>query len=323
MHITQLTAENVKKLEAVQITPDGKPVILTGDNEAGKSTVLDCIWIALRGEIPSQPIREGQTKGSITLTIEVDGDEQDITVELTFTSKGSYLSVKDADGKKKSAPQTLLDGLISSLTLDPLAFSRMKPKDQRETLLRIAGIDLTKWEENYKKLYEARTAVNRTFAEKQTAFKQCPEPPEGTPDREQSANDLIDEIEQMQAQRKAKEDAQFSLESLNETEQICRDEIARLEQELAKAKQEHAGLKKAIIAHEIPEAPTEEAIAAKREKLATIEQTNRNVREKLNRSTAEDAMKKSKQMVDRAEKAIADALAEKNKLLEKLIKKEE
>jgi len=44
MKIISLVAENVKKLVAVEIKPDGNLVEITGKNGQGKTSVLDSIW---------------------------------------------------------------------------------------------------------------------------------------------------------------------------------------------------------------------------------------------------------------------------------------
>ena len=69
MKIVKLNAENVKKLVAVEITPSGEIVTISGKNGAGKTSVLDSIWWALAGtsNIQAQPIRKGQNKARIRL----------------------------------------------------------------------------------------------------------------------------------------------------------------------------------------------------------------------------------------------------------------
>ena len=47
LHIVSLEIENVKRLSAVQITPDGSTVVIGGDNAQGKSSVLDANTHAL------------------------------------------------------------------------------------------------------------------------------------------------------------------------------------------------------------------------------------------------------------------------------------
>jgi len=315
--ITQLCAQNVKKLEAVQIRPDGKPVILTGDNEAGKSTVLDCIWMAITGNVPAQPIRDGQQKASITLEITIDDEQTDIVVERTFTSKGSYISVKDKDGKKLRSPQKILDGLFSSLTLDPLEFSRMKPKDQRETLLRIAGIDLTQWDTRYKELYGLRTDANRILNERKAAHKSLQPVPAGTPAQETSANALIQEIQAMKDQQTARENAETALAKDKSDLLTAKDKIKELQEALKNWQDREKALSARIESTTLPDAPSQEAIAQKHSELERIEDTNKNVRAKLNFDASMDAVNRADNVAKKAQQAIDEHLKTKQQLLEK------
>ena len=59
--IVSLRAENIKRLRAVEITPAGHLVEITGRNGQGKTSVLDSIEMALAGKrsIPTRPIRDG------------------------------------------------------------------------------------------------------------------------------------------------------------------------------------------------------------------------------------------------------------------------
>lgn len=84
MKIIELKAENIKKLKAVEIKPSENLVKITGKNAQGKSSVLDAIFYAIGGKkaIPSKPIRDGETKGSIEL------DLGDYKVTRTFTERG-------------------------------------------------------------------------------------------------------------------------------------------------------------------------------------------------------------------------------------------
>lgn len=157
MKIIKLNAENFKRLKAVEIQPDGSVVIVRGRNAQGKSSVLDAIWAALGGKdaCPGKPIRDGENRAEITL------DLGEYVVTRVFTEKDSYLTVKNADGAKVSNPQALLDGLIGSISFDPLTFARMKPAEQSKQLSQIAGVDLESLNEERKEHYDSRTEVNR------------------------------------------------------------------------------------------------------------------------------------------------------------------
>ena len=60
--IVKLDVENIMRVNAVHIEPDGNVVILGGNNAQGKTSVLDAISMAIGGTrlCPDVPIREGQ-----------------------------------------------------------------------------------------------------------------------------------------------------------------------------------------------------------------------------------------------------------------------
>ena len=158
MKIVKFEAENVKRLSAVEITPDGSLVVVGGANEAGKTSVLDSIWYALGGEkaVCDKPLRNGQKKGFVRL------DLGEFVVERTFTEKGSKLEVRSKDGFAAKSPQAILDGLCGSMAFDPLEFSRMKPRDQLATLRELVGLDFTKLDAERATAFAERTNKNRS-----------------------------------------------------------------------------------------------------------------------------------------------------------------
>ena len=129
MKIIELQAENVKRLKAVDITPDGTLQIIGGKNAQGKSSVLDAIWLALGGGKATKetvlPIREGESKASVTL------DLGDLVVARSWTLKGTTLKVTAKDGATYRSPQKMLDELVGRLSFDPLAFTRLSAREQR------------------------------------------------------------------------------------------------------------------------------------------------------------------------------------------------
>ncbi len=157
MRIVELKAENVKRIKAVRIKPDGSLVEITGRNGQGKTSVLDSIMYALGGKADAtQPIRNGQKSASV----EVDLGE--LKVRKRWTDKGEYLDVFAADGKSKmQSPQAVLDKLVGELTFDPLAFSKMAAKQQSETLAKLAGVDLAAFAAKKKTLESERVIVGR------------------------------------------------------------------------------------------------------------------------------------------------------------------
>jgi len=157
MKITRLTAENIKRIKAVEITPDGNLVVIGGRNAQGKTSVLDSITYALAGASshPDKPIRNGEDKAKIVCELD------DLIVTRTFTPKGGSLMVSNKEGAKYASPQAMLDELTGKLTFDPLAFARMQPREQLETLKSLVGLDFAEMDAKRHQLYEERTLVNR------------------------------------------------------------------------------------------------------------------------------------------------------------------
>lgn len=157
MKIIRLQASNIKKLSAINIAPDGNVVTLAGDNGAGKSSVLDAIAYALGGTsgVCAQPIRRGESEAEIVC--QLDG----LTVTRRFNAGGSILKVEDADGKRQSSPQAILDKLVGNLAFDPLEFARKKESEQAETLRRLVGIDFNTLDAEKVRVYNERLIVGR------------------------------------------------------------------------------------------------------------------------------------------------------------------
>lgn len=160
LRIVELRAENLKRLRAVHIRPDGSVVQITGANGAGKSSVLDSIYLALAGTkgAPTQPVRKGEKAARIEI------DLGDVVVTRRFTAGGgTTLELARKDGTVFKKPQAALDGILGALTFDPLAFTRMAPKDQLEQLRALVklDIDLAAVDRKRTEAYEHRTDVNR------------------------------------------------------------------------------------------------------------------------------------------------------------------
>ena len=165
MKIIQLSAENVKRLIAVEIKPDGNMVPITGKNGQGKTSVLDSIWWALSGakHIQAAPIRRGATSAKIKL------DMGEIVVTRTFKREKEgegYTTKLEVVGAVKGTPQGMLDSLLDSLAFDPLAFARMDGKAQVEVLKKyVTGFDFGKNAAENSIDFSARTEKNRKAKE--------------------------------------------------------------------------------------------------------------------------------------------------------------
>lgn len=163
MKIISLRAENVKRLKAVEIRPNGNVVEITGKNKNGKTSVLDSIWWAIQGgkTIQAMPIR----KGAEAALIELDLGKYKVTRTFRTREDGEPLTtlrVESEDGARFSSPQAVLDELIGDLSFDPLAFTRMKAADQFNALRSfVLGFDFDENARVRKSTFDKRTDINR------------------------------------------------------------------------------------------------------------------------------------------------------------------
>lgn len=167
MKILRLEAENVKRLHAVDITPTGDIVEISGSNANGKTSVLDAIWWALAGTgtVQAEPIR----RGAQTARIRLDLGDLIVTRSFKRGKDGEFttkLQVENAEGASFNSPQKMLDALISSLTFDPIEFSRMKPREQFDAVRTfVPGIDFENIDNLNRGDFQKRTEANRRLEE--------------------------------------------------------------------------------------------------------------------------------------------------------------
>ncbi|MBC2594915.1 AAA family ATPase [Ruficoccus amylovorans] len=302
LHIVGLSVQNVLGVKAVDIRPEGQAVVLTGDNEQGKSSLINSIYIALTGKMPERVIRDGSSKARISLDI------GEFIVERTITQKNASLKVMSADQKSTfSSPQKMLDGLLASLTLDPLDFAGLKPKEQREMLLQAAGINLSAWEAEYMAAYEARKLANRDEATAKSAYDNTPKPEgDDIPAEEVSLSDVIDERDHLMDMREA---AEAHAEAINEKRNNLRtlaEQIEELEVALERKKTHLEAYKKQLENLESTKIqnPTDEDLEAARAKVNQVESINRAVRARQASRAASQAWTKAKTTAEEADSAV-------------------
>lgn len=193
--IVRLVAENLKRLHAVEVAPDGSIIEVTGRNGNGKTSLLDAIVLALGGgTMPKAPIRKGETEAHIEI------DLGDLVVIRTFKLRddGTILNtlvVKNADGAKYSSGQAILDTLIGRLAFDPLEFTRLPAKAQFDTLKQfVTDFDFEENAKARKTAFDTRTDVNRDLknTKSQVAGFSIPD---DTPDEEINIDALTAELE--------------------------------------------------------------------------------------------------------------------------------
>ncbi len=188
--IVRLTAENVKRIQAVEVKPDGNTVIIGGKNGNGKTSLLDAIAMAVGGvsHSPDEVIRRGTKESRVV--VELD----DIVITRKVTKKGSYLKVTaKGSNKAMASPQAILDKMVGTLTFDPLEFCRMDSKKQTATLQRMIGLDFVDHDIARQVMYDDRTSINQGLKDKKALLASY-EWDETAPENEVSISGLTDDL---------------------------------------------------------------------------------------------------------------------------------
>lgn len=139
----------------------GESAIIGGKNGQGKSSLIRAL-MAVGGKrlLPDRPVKEGADRANVGIQIETEQGKY--IAKFTFTEDRKVsLVVTSSDNAIVGSPQTFLSNLFSGVSFDPGAFKDQKPKEQRETLLKLVGVDLSEMDLHYQQAYSERTEVNR------------------------------------------------------------------------------------------------------------------------------------------------------------------
>lgn len=141
LRITGIDIRNYKKIKAfsLEIAPDDTLITIGGENENGKSTVLDAIESTIVGIIQTQtmPIRDGAESGGIKLIA------PPYEFKRLFTPEGTSLKItRTDDGTEVQDKKTLLNQLMGDFFVRPMTFLTATPIQQRRQLEALVGIDM-------------------------------------------------------------------------------------------------------------------------------------------------------------------------------------
>ncbi|MCI1643798.1 MAG: AAA family ATPase [Bifidobacterium crudilactis] len=193
MRITELRAENVKRLKAVDITPGEHLQIIGGRNAQGKSSVLDAVALALTGKdakkLNPRPLRDGERKGRVQL----DLGEYVVTRTFTANGGGALTVTAGRSGARFPSPQRVLDDLMGRLSFDPQEFIGLSAKEQAEVLRGLVDlpIDLDEVDAQLDELAQSRLLAGREL-------KALGEPGKfdySLPGEERSATAIVNQIQ--------------------------------------------------------------------------------------------------------------------------------
>lgn len=304
--INKLEIENVKRIKAVKMEPKANGLtIIGGNNNQGKTSVLDSIAWALGGDRfkPSQAAREGAVVPPNLHIVMNNG----LVVERK--GKNSALKITDPNGQKGG--QQLLNEFVEQLALDLPKFMESSSKEKAETLLQIIGVgdQLSALEQQEKELYNRRLAIGQIADQKEKFAKEQPYYPDA-PKELVSPSELIRQQQEILARNGENQRKREQLHQLEQEYQRVNEQMAVL---LKKQEQLEEDL---VIARNSADDLQDQSTAALEESIANIEEINRKVRANLDKDKAEEDAQGYKNQYASLTKEIQEARKAKTDLLQ-------
>lgn len=317
--ITALEAENVKRIKAVAFTPSPTGLTLVGgNNNQGKTSVLDALAWALGGERfrPDAAQRDGAVAPAHLKVTLSNG------VIVERKGKNASLTVTDPTGRRSG--QQLLNAFVEPLALDLPRFMEASDKEKADILLRIIGVgsELQVKDLEIKGLYDKRTFTGQLAAQKKHFAEEMISYPEA-PDEPVSASELIRQQQDILARNGENQRLRAQYAELEQQVQQCVDELKRTRERIATLQQladeldaKHTKLfNQRETARKTVSQLQDESTAELEASIRDIEETNRKVRANLEKSRAEDEAAQYASDYDKLTGQIEDKRAERMALL--------
>lgn len=257
MKIIHLEVENFKRARAIEITPNGETVILGGENEQGKTSILDALACVIGGgkQVPDVPIHRGQKKARVKAVIGREPytiDTADFIAERRFTKGGPKNGTLTITGKNapQGAPQDFLDQLFGDLSFDPLAFAEGKTAADRarrfQTLRDIVGIDFRELDAQRAQAYEERKFINQEVKRLEGKVENLDHFPKA-PKQRVDTSALMVELKEAETRNKQSEAAEREIERLTAEIRAGDGELVRLRARAEEIKTSQAQIRERMV----------------------------------------------------------------------------
>lgn len=318
--INKLEIENVKRVKAVKIEPSATGLtIVGGDNNQGKTSVLDAIAWALGGNKykPSEPHREGSVNPPHLHMTMSNG------LIIERKGKNSDLKVIDPEGNKGG--QQLLNSFVEELAIDLPKFMESTNKEKAETLLQIIGVgsQLTALELEEQIQYNERLAIGRIADQKEKFAKEQPFYPDA-PKELVSISDLVQQQQQILAKNGDNQQKRMMVTQIEDKHKQQQLQIELVQQQIIDMQNRLTEMQ-TIQAQNTLDLETarksaidlqDESTEELQNNIAEIEQINLKVRANLDKEKAEEDAKDYKTQYDAITSKIEDIRLQKTKLLQ-------
>ncbi len=310
--INKLEIENVKRVKAVKIEPSANGLtIIGGNNNQGKTSVLDAIAWALGGD-KFRPSQAQNTESVIPPHLRVVLNNG-LIVERK--GKNSDLKVTDPDGNK--AGQQLLNEFVEQLALNLPRFMEAGNREKAETLLKIIGIGdrLHTLEQREQELFNDRRAIGRIADQKEKFAKEQVYYPDAPQDII-SPSELIQKQQEILARNGENQRKRERVEDYRRIADLLTQKIESIKEQLEKEQKKLEETNKSLeIAEKDAKDLQDESTKELEESISNIDEINRKVRANLDKGKAEDDAREYRRQYDELTTKLEDVRNQKEDLL--------
>jgi predicted ATP-dependent endonuclease of OLD family len=163
--VLSLVVENFKNIEKTEVDFAGRSATIIGKNGAGKSSLIQAICSPIDSNyIPAKPVKKGEERGSIELTIggSLHGEEETYTLGLHFSEKHKKgrITVTNGEGEKVNGGKQFISDIVGNIGFDIQEFIKLGVTSSGS----ISKKQMHDLDKEFKDVYEARADVNRDIS---------------------------------------------------------------------------------------------------------------------------------------------------------------
>lgn len=233
LKLLRLQVDNIFGVKAMDFALDGNTAILLGPNEAGKSSAIEALALALGQEKDSDPTRNGEPQGRIF------ADFGQFTIERIWRKgKSPVWKVQDKEGNRIPSPSELFKVMINTIAYKPHLFISMKKTDRIHSLCQAIGFDLDTHQKQRKDIYDERTIIGRDVKRLKGHYEELPVPDSNTPDTEIDGAELKAEIQKLRELQEKRKDRQGKVLALSNEIERCNNSIQKRYERIEELKRE-------------------------------------------------------------------------------------
>lgn len=232
MKIKEIKVKNILGIKYVVFSPNENATVIQvgGNNGQGKSSLIDSIWVALKGKVHFKEVCRKGTVDDCEVELLLDNG---LLVNRKFKDGVNSLHVYK-DGVTQTAPQKFLDEIINDISLDPYLFLEMENQKQIDTVCTMAGINIKEYQSVLNNLVAERTIAGRqkrTAEDVVTEYGSLQEPLPA-----ESAQNLMNEYTILQEKKSSYDRNLMKVASLEKDIEALEIQIAQKRIDLADAK---------------------------------------------------------------------------------------